>query len=64
MSYQTSYDLRQGQNVGHNFMFVRTGESFRMLVGAAYSEALSEWSFSVGLEPVFMRRGKRGVGVY
>jgi hypothetical protein len=64
MSYQTSYDLRQGQNVGHNFMFVRTGESFRMLVGAAYSEALSEWSFSVGLEPVFLRRGKRATGVY
>ena len=65
MSYLTSYDVRGGQNVGHNFMFVRTGESFRLLVGAVYSEALSEWSFSVGLEPVFLRRAKqRGVVAY
>ena len=56
VSYATSYDLRDGQNVGHNFMLIRSGESFRLLVGAAYSEALSEWSFSVGLEPVFLRR--------
>ena len=63
MSYTTSYDLREGQNVGHNFMFARTGESFRLLVGAVYSEALSEWSFSLGLEPVFLR-SRRGGGVY
>ena len=60
MSYSTSYDLRNGQNVGHNLMFARSGESFRLLVGAVYSEALSEWSFSVGLEPVFLRRSGRG----
>ena len=58
MSYMTSYDLRGGENVGHNFMFVRTGESFRLLLGVVYSEALSEWSFSFGLEPVFLRRSK------
>jgi len=64
MSYMTSYDLQQGQNVGHNLMFVRTGESFRLLVGATYSEALSEWSFSVGLEPVFLRQSRRGSMAY
>jgi hypothetical protein len=54
MSYRTSYDIRNNwENVGHNFMFERTGESFRLLVGAVYSEALSEWSFSLGIEPVF-----------
>jgi hypothetical protein len=64
MSYVTSYDLRKGENVGHNLMFVRSGESFRLLVGAVYSEALSEWSFSVGLEPVFLRQSRRGVAMY
>jgi len=64
MSYMTSYDLRDGQNVGHNLMFVRTGESFRLLVGAVYSEALSEWSFSMGIEPVFLRSSRRGAAVY
>ena len=60
MSYMTSYDIRNNwRNVGHNFMFVRTGESFRLLAGAVYSEALSEWSFSLGLEPVFLRQSKR-----
>ena len=63
MSYMTSYDIRKGENVGHDFMFARTGESFRLLVGASYSEALSEWSFSVGLEPVFLR-SRRSSGVY
>ena len=62
MSYMTSYDIRNNwQNVGHNFMFVRTGESFRLLAGAVYSEALSEWSFSLGIEPVFLRQSKRNV---
>lgn len=64
MSYRTSYDLRERENVGHNLMFVRTGESFRLLVGAVYSEALSEWSFSIGLEPVFLRQSRRGAAVY
>jgi hypothetical protein len=59
MVYMTSYDVRLGQNVGHHFTFVRTGESFRLLVSAVYSEALSEWSFSMGIEPVFMRSSKR-----
>jgi hypothetical protein len=63
MSYVTSYDLRKGENVGHNFTLVRTGESFRMLVGAVYSEALSEWSFSFGIEPVFLRQSRRGATV-
>ena len=64
MYYMTSYDLRQGQNVGHNFTFIRTGESFRLLVSAVYSEALSEWGFSLGIEPVFMRSSKRRAAVY
>ena len=64
VSYLTSYDLRNGQNVGHNIMFARTGESFRLLVGAVYSEALSEWSFSIGIEPVFLRSSRRGAVVY
>jgi len=64
MSYVTSYDIRKGENVGHNLMLVRTGESFRLLLGAVYSEALSEWSFSVGLEPVFLRQTRRGAAVY
>jgi len=60
LAYTTSYDIQNNwQNVGHNFLFVRTGESFRLLVGAVYSEALSEWSFSMGLEPVFMRSSGR-----
>jgi hypothetical protein len=63
MSYRTSYDLREGRNVGHNFMFVRTGESFRLLAGAVYSEALSEWNFSFGLEPVFLRSSRRSTTV-
>jgi hypothetical protein len=63
MSYMTAYDIRTGQNVGHNFMLVRTGESFRFLVGAVYSEALSEWSFSVGLEPIFLRSTRRAFGM-
>jgi hypothetical protein len=63
MSYMTSYDLREGQNVGHNFMVVRTGESFRLLVGAVYSEALSEWSFSMGIEPVFLRNNRRNSAI-
>ena len=65
MSYMTSYDIRDNwRNVGHNFMFVRTGESFRLLAGAIYSEALSEWSFSVGFEPVFLRSSKRNAALY
>ena len=64
MSYVTSYDIRNGENVGHNLMFVRTGESFRLLVGAVYSEALSEWSFSIGLEPVFLRQSRRSAAAY
>ena len=62
MSYMTAYDIRTGQNVGHNLMLVRSGESFRFLVGAVYSEALSEWSFSVGLEPIFLRSTRRTFG--
>lgn len=55
-NYTTSYEIRsKWVNVGHNFMFVRTGESFRLLVGAVYNESREEWSFSFGLEPVFMR---------
>ena len=64
MSYMTSYDLRSGENVGHNLMFVRSGESFRLLIGAVYSEALSEWSFSFGIEPVFLRSSRRSGMVY
>lgn len=55
MSYATSYDIKNNwENVGHNFMFVRTGEAFRLLVGATYSDARKDWSFSLGLEPVFL----------
>jgi len=64
MSYTTSYDIRSGwKNVGHNLMFVRSGESFRLLIGAVYSEALSDWSFSVGIEPVFLRKNRRAGAV-
>ncbi|MDR1485552.1 MAG: hypothetical protein LBT09_12105 [Planctomycetaceae bacterium] len=57
VSYSTSYDITKNpwSNVGHNFIFTRTGESFRLMVGAVYSESLSEWSFTFGIEPVFMR---------
>ncbi|MDR1923719.1 MAG: hypothetical protein LBQ66_05025 [Planctomycetaceae bacterium] len=56
MSYSTSYDITKNpwQNVGHNFMFTRTGESFRLMMGAVYSESLQDWGFTFGLEPVFM----------
>jgi hypothetical protein len=56
-SYSTSYDITANpwRNVGHNFIFTRTGESFRLMVGAVYSESLNEWSFTFGIEPVFMR---------
>jgi hypothetical protein len=59
MSYRTSYDIQKGENVGHNLLFTRTGESFRLFVGAVYSESLEEWSFSFGLEPVFLQGSKR-----
>ncbi|MDR0336951.1 MAG: hypothetical protein LBI18_07665 [Planctomycetaceae bacterium] len=56
MSYTTSYDIKdQWQNVGHIFMFTRTGEAFRIFMGATYSESRDDWSFTFGLEPVFMR---------
>lgn len=56
MSYTTSYEIKhKWENVGHNFMFTRTGEAFRLLVGASYSEARRDWSFTFGIEPVFMR---------
>jgi hypothetical protein len=57
MSYSTSYDITQNpwQNVGHNFIFTRTGESFRLMAGAVYSESLNEWSFTFGIEPIFMQ---------
>jgi hypothetical protein len=35
-------------------MFTRTGEAFRIFIGATYSEAREDWSFTFGLEPVFM----------
>ncbi|MDR1052545.1 MAG: hypothetical protein LBL39_00055 [Planctomycetaceae bacterium] len=56
-SYSTSYDITANpwRNVGHNFIFTRTGESFRLMVGAVYSESLDEWSFTFGIEPVFMQ---------
>jgi hypothetical protein len=57
VSYSTSYDItkKPWSNVGHNFIFTRTGESFRLMVGAVYSESLGEWSFTFGIEPVFMQ---------
>lgn len=54
MAYSTSYDLTKKRNVGHKFMFVRTGESFRILVGMDYNESTENWGFSFGLEPVFL----------
>ena len=55
ITYSTSYDmLDDWKNLGHNLMFVRTGESFRLMVGANYQEATEKWSFSFGIEPVFM----------
>jgi hypothetical protein len=57
ISYSTSYDITSNpwRNVGHNFIFTRTGESFRLMVGAVYSESLREWSFTFGIEPIFMQ---------
>ncbi|MDR0391413.1 MAG: hypothetical protein LBH59_05875 [Planctomycetaceae bacterium] len=57
ISYSTSYDItnKNWTNIGHNFIFVRTGESFRLMAGAVYSDSLDEWSFTFGIEPVFMR---------
>ncbi len=57
MVYSSSFEIRkQGwENLGHNFMFTRTGESFRMLVGASYNPTRDEWGFTFGIEPVFMR---------
>jgi hypothetical protein len=57
ISYSTSYDITKNawNNIGHNFIFTRTGESFRLMAGAVYSESLDEWSFTFGIEPVFMR---------
>jgi hypothetical protein len=59
MSYSTSYNIRdRWKNVGHNLLCIRTGESFRLAAGAVYSEALSQWSFSFGIEPVFLQSRK------
>ena len=56
VAYLTSYDMSDNwRNLGHNIMFVRTGESFRLLIGATYRESTDEWGFSFGIEPVFMR---------
>jgi hypothetical protein len=57
LAYSTSYDItfNPWKNVGHNFIFTRNGESFRLMLGAVYSESLREWSFTFGIEPVFMR---------
>lgn len=55
MSYSTSYDITKSwKNKGHKFIFTRTGESFRIMIGATYNEARDDWSISFGLEPVFM----------
>jgi hypothetical protein len=55
-NYTTAFDVTEDwRNTGHNFSFTRTGESFRVFVGAIYSEARDDWSFTFGLEPVFMR---------
>ncbi len=56
MNYSTSYDMANNwKNLGHQFTFVRTGESFRFMVGAVYQEATDEWGFTFGIEPVFLR---------
>ncbi len=56
MSYSTSFDIREKWEItGHNFMFTRTGEAFRIMIGANYSEYRDDWSISFGIEPVFMR---------
>lgn len=54
MSYNTSFDLNKNNNSGHNFMFIRTGESFRVMLGANYNPAVENWSFSFGIEPNFL----------
>ncbi|MGL4594345.1 MAG: hypothetical protein ACRCUY_06410 [Thermoguttaceae bacterium] len=56
MNYSTSFEIQKDKwmNTGHNFMFVRTGESFRMMIGAMYSESRNDWAFTFGIEPVFM----------
>ena len=55
-SYVTSYDMSANwKNLGHNFIFIRTGESFRILIGATYQETTEKWGFSFGIEPVFLQ---------
>ncbi len=56
MAYTTAYDLTAERNVGHNFVFIRTGESFRILLGANYNESLENWGFTFGIEPNFFPR--------
>ncbi len=57
MTYSTVFEVRQKkwENLSHNFMFTRTGESFRLLLGAHYDPAREDWGFTFGFEPVFMR---------
>ena len=56
VNYSTSFDIHDNwKSLGHNFMFTRTGESFRILVGAVYNQAKNEWAFTFGVEPVFLR---------
>ena len=63
MSYSTSYDIKNDwRNAGHNFLFTRTGESFRLLIGARYSESLDEWSVTFGIEPVFVKMKRQMLG--
>ena len=56
VSYSTAYDMASNwRNLGHNFTFIRTGESFRLLIGTTYQEATDKWGFSFGIEPVFLQ---------
>ncbi|MGL4943638.1 MAG: hypothetical protein ACRC46_10655 [Thermoguttaceae bacterium] len=54
MTYSTAYDFNRGKNVGHQFKFSRTGESFRLIAGVVYNESRNDWGFNLSLEPVFL----------
>ena len=55
--YSSTFEVKtdRWENNDHNFMFTRTGESFRLMIGAHYNHARDDWGFSFGIEPVFMR---------
>ncbi|MDR1957941.1 MAG: hypothetical protein LBQ54_02675 [Planctomycetaceae bacterium] len=56
--YSTSFDLTNGENMGHRLVLARNGESFQVRVGASYDWSRNVWSFSFGLDPIFLAKKK------